>query len=136
MLDKKDKIFLFAGAKLSLFLEKDGKITEYKGSRHSVGYSQRKDVLFEDCLIDWIDGSVAYLTTDGLLHQHCEEGKGGLGRTGFVNLLQGIAGNPFAEQEQAVEQFIAKRLKHVEQRDDITVVSFEIGKSLEGRIGI
>ncbi len=136
MLDKKDKIFLFAGAKLSLFLEKDGIITEYKGSRHSVGYSQRKDVFFEDRLIDWVDGSVAYLTTDGLLHQHCEEGKGGLGRTGFVNLLQRIAGSPFAEQEKAVEQFIAERVKHVEQRDDITVVSFEIGKSLEGRIGI
>jgi serine phosphatase RsbU (regulator of sigma subunit) len=136
MLDKKDKIFLFAGAKLSLFLEKDGIITEYKGSRHSVGYSQRKDVSFEDRLIDWVDGSVAYLTTDGLLHQHCEEGKGGLGRTGFVNLLQRIAGSPFAEQEQAVEQFIAERVKHVEQRDDITMVSFEIGKSLEGRIGI
>ncbi|MEI7996812.1 MAG: SpoIIE family protein phosphatase, partial [Methylococcaceae bacterium] len=100
---------------------------EYKGTKHSVGYSLRKEVVYEDSLIEWIDGSVVYLTTDGLLDQNGEEGKGGIGRTGFKNLLKSIAGRSFREQEQVLEQVISDRLKNVEQRDDITVVGFEIG---------
>ncbi len=136
MIDRKDKKIMFAGAKLSLFLEKNGQITEYKGVRHSVGYLLRKDVVYEDHLVDWVEGSVVYITTDGLLHQNREEGKWGIGRTGFVSLLQRIAGKPFAEQEQILEQHIAESLRKVEQLDDITVVGFEIGEKLEGRIGI
>jgi serine phosphatase RsbU (regulator of sigma subunit) len=136
MIDRKEKTFMFAGAKLSLFLEKDGLITEYKGVKHSVGYSLRKEVAYENALIDWVDGSVVYITTDGLLDQNGEEGKWGIGRTGFVSLLQRIAGKPFAEQEQIVEQLIAERVKKVEQRDDITVIGFEIGEEFEGRIGV
>jgi serine phosphatase RsbU (regulator of sigma subunit) len=136
LIDKIDRKFMFAGAKLSLFLEKDGEITEYKGTKHSVGYSLRKDVVYEDRLIDWVDGSVVYLTTDGLLDQHAEVGKWGIGRTGFINLLKLVAGKSFYEQQHAVEQHVAERLGNVEQRDDITVVGFEIGEKLEGRIGI
>lgn len=136
LIDKIDRKFMFAGAKLSLFLEKDGEITEYKGTKHSVGYSLRKDVVYEDRLIDWVDGSVVYLTTDGLLDQHAEVGKWGIGRTGFINLLKLVAGKSFYEQQHAVEQHIAERLGNVEQRDDITVVGFEIGEKLEGRIGL
>jgi serine phosphatase RsbU (regulator of sigma subunit)/HAMP domain-containing protein len=136
LIDKMDRKVMFAGAKLSLFMEKNGEITEYKGTKHSVGYSQRKEVVYEDRLIEWVDGSVVYLTTDGLLDQHGEEGKWGIGRTGFVNLLKSIAGKPFPEQQVNVEQHITEQLKNVEQRDDITVVGFEIGEKLEGRIGI
>jgi serine phosphatase RsbU (regulator of sigma subunit) len=136
LIDKLNKKFMFAGAKLSLFLEKNGEITEYKGTKHSVGYSLRKDVVYEDRHIEWTDGSVVYLTTDGLLDQHGEEGKWGIGRTGFTSLLKSIAGKPFSEQELIVEQHIAERLSNVEQRDDITVVGFEIGEKLEGRIGV
>jgi len=136
LIDKMDRKFMFAGAKLSLFLEKDGKITEYKGVKHSVGYSLRKDVIYEDRLIEWADGSVVYLTTDGLLDQHSEEGKWGIGRSGFVSMLEEIAGKTFAEKEKFVELHIAERVKRVEQRDDITVVGFEIGENLKGRIGI
>ena|GEM_PF-3459765 len=136
LLDKYNKKIVFAGAKLSLFVEKDGKITEYKGVRHSVGYSWRKkEAVFEDCEIEWIDGSVIYITTDGILDQNSEEGKGGMGRTAFVSFLQSIAGKPFYQQKQAVEQLVANKLEKVEQRDDITVVGFEMGWNLEGRIG-
>lgn len=134
LMDKKNKRILFSGAKLSLFLEKDGQITEYKGVRHSVGYSRRKEVVFEDCDIEWVAGSVIYITTDGLLDQNGEEGKGGMGRAGFITFLQSIAGKPFAQQEQALEQLINQKLEKVEQRDDITVVGFEIGRNVEGRI--
>ncbi|AGX87905.1 cache domain-containing protein [Candidatus Symbiobacter mobilis] len=136
LLDKQEKTFLYAGAKLSAFVEKAGQITEYKGTRHSVGYSHGREVTFDDRQIDWIEGSVVYFTTDGLLDQNSQEGKGGMGRGGFVRLLQSLAGQSFAAQEQTVEQLIATSLKQVEQRDDITVVGFEIGNYLKGTIGL
>ena len=57
-----------------------------------------------------------------------------MGRAGFITFLQSIAGKPFAQQEQALEQLINQKLEKVEQRDDITVVGFEIGRNVEGRI--
>jgi PAS domain S-box-containing protein len=132
MLDKKEKKIMFSGAKLSMFLENGGRITEYQGTRHSVGYARHKEVVFEDCSIDWSDGSSIYITTDGLMDQNSQERKGGIGRAGFVEILRNIAGKPFAEQETAVEEFIEKRLQHVAQRDDITVLGFELGNTLKG----
>jgi len=136
LVDKLDKKIVFSGAKLSLFVEKDKEIKEYKGARCSVGYSWRKkEVIFEDCEVEWVDGSIIYITTDGILDQNSEKGKAGMGRTAFVSFLKSIAGKPFYQQKQAGEQLVAGKLENVEQRDDITVVGFEIGWNLEGRIG-
>ncbi len=126
LIDRQDRRILFAGARLSLFVEHDGQITEYKGVRHSVGYSWRKEVSFSDCEIEWSSGSTFYMTTDGLLDQNEEEEKGGMGRTAFTRFLQSMAGWPLPEQKQAVEELIAGRLSKVEQRDDITVIGFQI----------
>jgi len=126
LIDKKNNKILFAGAKLSFFVENKGQITEYKGARHSVGYSWRKEVVFEDCEIEASPGSVVYMTTDGLLDQNSEEGKGGLGRKGFISFLETIAGKSLTVQKQKVEELISTRLTKVEQRDDITVMGFEI----------
>ncbi|MHC1762380.1 MAG: cache domain-containing protein [Negativicutes bacterium] len=126
LIDRNKKRLKFAGAKLSLFVATDGEITEYKGVRHSVGYAWRKEVDFSDCEVEWRPDSTFYISTDGLLDQNCEEGLGGMGRTVFVNFLRTIAGMPLIRQKQAVEGLIAEMLAKVEQRDDITVIGFEL----------
>lgn len=126
LIDRPNKKIVFSGAKLSLFVSNDGKITEYKGTKHSVGYSWKKDVSYEDQEIAWIPGSKVYITTDGLLDQNMVEGKGGMGRSGFVQFLESISQKTMTEQYTAVEDMIAQRLEKAEQRDDITVLAFEI----------
>jgi serine phosphatase RsbU (regulator of sigma subunit) len=126
LIDNINKKIMFSGAKLSLFVCNDGKITEYKGTKHSVGYSWKKEVSFEDNEIAWIPGSKIYITTDGLLDQNMVEGKGGMGRSGFVHFIESISEKTMSQQYSAVEDMIAQRLEKAEQRDDITVLAFEI----------
>jgi len=125
-IDKENKRLLFSGAKLSLFVACSGEVLEYKGVKKSVGYSRQSEVSFEDHEIEWKNGSTFYFTTDGLLDQNIEEEKGGLGRKGFIKLLHTICNNPLYEQKKTIENLISERLSKVEQRDDITVVAFEV----------
>ncbi|MDP4094002.1 MAG: cache domain-containing protein [Bacillota bacterium] len=126
MIDRVNGKILFAGAKLSVYIGLNGEITEYKGSRHSVGYTWQKEAIYEDHEMDLVKGSVVYITTDGLPDQNMIEGKGGMGKSGFKNLLGSLWGKPIKEQHAALEELISEMLSNVEQRDDITVIGFEL----------
>jgi serine phosphatase RsbU (regulator of sigma subunit) len=126
LLDKRCRRILFSGAKLSLFLGYSGRVTEYKGARHSVGYSWGKTPRFVNQEIPWQPGSILYLTTDGLLDQNQREGGSALGRTAFGNFLKSIVNQPLVEQREALEGLIAARLTQVAQRDDILVIGLMI----------
>ncbi len=125
-IDKEHKKIMFSGAKLSMFVSCDGEVLEYKGVRSSVGYSRQRNISYEDYEIEWKDGSKLYFTTDGLLDQNIEEEKGGLGKKGFIELIQAICNNTLSEQKKTVEDLISERLLKVEQRDDITVLAIEM----------
>ena len=124
LFDREKRRLLFGGAKLSLFVAAKGRIAEYKGARFSVGYAWRKEPVFTDQPVVWKPGSVCYITTDGLLDQNSQPGKGGLGRTAFVNFLASLQEQPLPQQREAVEALIAARLARAEQRDDILVIGF------------
>lgn len=129
LFDKKNRRLLFSGAKMSLFGGAGGRIVEHKGAKFSVGYAWQKGAgergpAFEDHLVAWDPDSIFYITTDGLLDQNTRHGKGGLGRTAFVNFLQSIQELPLPRQKEAFETLISDRLFEAEQRDDILVVGF------------
>jgi serine phosphatase RsbU (regulator of sigma subunit) len=126
LLDKRKRRIVFSGAKLSLFVQDSGQVTEYKGVRFSVGYSWGKQPHFVNQEIYWKPGNILYLTTDGLLDQNMQNGGRGWGRTSFVNYLKSVSAEPLSRQQEALEALIAARLSQVEQRDDILVVGLVV----------
>lgn len=128
LIDKRNDKLIFAGAKLSLFTGYNGIITQYKGNTASVGYSNDKHEDFNDLDIHLEDGMTVYISTDGLLDQNFEQGKGGMAKTGFTRFLEKIQSLSFNEQHDTIQSYIDGCLKNVEQRDDITVVAFKYNK--------
>lgn len=126
LIDRNNKTLVFAGAKLSLFVSREGEVTEYRGAKRSVGYVRTADVPFTDTVLNWQAATGFYLATDGLFDQNLVDRKGGIGRAGFHKLLEASAGQTMADQQSQIEAHIHQCLAAVEQRDDITVLGFEL----------
>ena len=126
LIDRDARRIVFCGARMPLFVETDGSVTVCRGGPHSVGYAHGRGVAFHDEELRLDPSAVYYLTTDGLLDQNAEAGKGGIGRSGFVSLIATQAGLSMRGREAGILRFIGERLTGTEQRDDITVVAFTI----------
>lgn len=126
LIDKNNNKVIFSGAKLPMYLLHKGEIITYKASKNSVGYSWHKEVIYEDVEIDLDNEDIIYLTTDGLLDQNIETGKGGIGKARFIRFINEISDKSMENQKLLIENFINERLAKVEQRDDITVLGFKL----------
>jgi Serine phosphatase RsbU, regulator of sigma subunit len=125
-IDREAERVVYCGARMPLFVESGGKTTVHRGGPSSVGYSRSRAPSFEDEDVEAEPGSVFYLTTDGLLDQDDEFGKGGMGRTGFADFAASQAGLSMREREAGLSRVIERRLAGREQRDDIAVLCFSL----------
>lgn len=125
-IDKNNKRLVFSGAKLNMFIFSNGDTQVIKGSRYGVGYSWGKDVHYKDVEVPYIEGGIYYFTTDGFLDQNYEKNKGGIGRRGFISLIEGIYHLPMEEQRNIIENNIKEKVCNVPQRDDITIIGLKL----------
>lgn len=125
-IDKNNKRLVFSGAKLNMFIFSNGDTKVIKGSRYGVGYSWGKDVHYKDVEVPYIEGGIYYFTTDGFLDQNYEKNKGGIGRRGFISLIEGIYHLPMEEQRNIIENNIKEKVCNVPQRDDITIIGLKL----------
>jgi len=117
---------VFTGAGLSLFAARDGKITEYKGNKNGIGYSFGKNAEYADIEIPHAHGSRYYFTTDGFIDQNLQAEKSGIGKKGFVAILEQNIDVTMDGLKTVFETEIDARLRFVPQRDDITIIGIEL----------
>ena len=119
------RTLFFAGSRLSLFHLSEGKITEVRGDKQSLGYrSADPDYPFQNHSISIQDKQCFYLCTDGIHDQVGEESGLPLGRQRLISFLESIQDRGMAEQKQALQQMFAQHQGNEEQRDDVTFVGF------------
>ena len=118
----------FAAAKLALWvLDADGKLTQLKGDRRSIGYRRTaNDVFFANHAFDSTPGARYYLFTDGILDQNGGERGIALGRTRLAEALLHWRDRPLAEQAVAIDNLLADYRGVLPQRDDITLVGVSL----------
>jgi serine phosphatase RsbU (regulator of sigma subunit) len=115
----------FAGSRLSLLQLSEGKVTEVKGDRQSLGYrSVNPDYPFQKHSIPIQDKQCFYLCTDGIYDQVGQHSGLPLGKKRLISLLESIKDRSMAEQKQALQQMFAEHQGEEEQRDDATFVGF------------
>ena len=132
LIDRDDRRVLFCGAHLPIFVAHGGTVRELRGDRQSIGYSRNTGAIeFNDAPIEWREGLRLYITTDGLLDQHRQPRRAGMGRHGFMQLLETIAALDLPSQGARIAAEIKERLAVVPQRDDICVLGFELRESRE-----
>ena len=127
LLDKQSRKAIFAGARISLFMLLDQKITRVKGDTESLGYkSSNPDHVFQNHHFDFPDGASLYMTTDGLIEQIGGDKRLPFGRTGFTKFILENGERPLSEQrERLLDTFVHYRGAE-DQRDDVTVLGVRI----------
>ncbi len=123
--NKKDKIIKYAGAKVPLYLIKNGKLKVIKADRHSIGYKRSKaNFEFKDNIIK-IDSDIRlYITTDGYLDQSGED-RLPFGKKRFQELI--IESNMESFEEQKIillDKFLEYKGKN-RVNDDVTVIGMK-----------
>jgi len=117
----------FAGAKISLYVSSAEQISRYDGSRSGIGYIRSNfSSEFKDVELKVKQGDRFYLTTDGYVDQN-----GGLkgysfGKSKFKDIMTQTLALSMMEQGAYYEKQLTDYMGQELQRDDVTVVGFEI----------
>ncbi|MDR3542599.1 MAG: SpoIIE family protein phosphatase [Desulfosporosinus sp.] len=126
--DNTGKLF-FAGAKISLYVSSAEQITSYEGCRSGIGYIKSTfSAEFRDVELKVKQGDRFYLTTDGYLDQNGGLNDYSFGKSKFKQMLAQTLSLSMRQQGAYYEKELADYMGETPQRDDITVVGFEINK--------
>jgi serine phosphatase RsbU (regulator of sigma subunit) len=129
IINKLENKICFSGAKSPLISIENEEITEYKGSRFSIGGSLKTEgISFEDKIIEIGNQTSYYMYSDGYQDQFGGEKNKKFMRKNLKNLLQTIHKLPFNEQKQILHQTILEwqEIGNASQIDDILVMGFKI----------
>ena len=127
MLKPKEKVLLFAGAKLPLFFVRGAEVHLLKGNRQSLGYKRsRLDFQFTDQTIKMTPDMVFYMATDGFLDQLGGKKNRRFGSGRFKKLLREHHQKPFDQQQTLFLQVFQEYKGGKETQDDVTVVGFRV----------
>ncbi|MDP4210949.1 MAG: two-component regulator propeller domain-containing protein [Bacteroidota bacterium] len=126
VIDKQSRTLEFSGAINPIYLIRDNKITEIRGSRFSIGLDENpENQTFENKQIELQDDDVIYLFSDGYVDQFGgPEGKKFKYRR-FRHLLLTIYQYPMEEQRHLLEDRINRWKGNLEQVDDILVIGLK-----------
>jgi len=120
---------VFAGAKLPLWvIAQDGEVTVHKGERQSIGYGRSSDELrFANLEIVALPGQRYVLLTDGILDQNGGEQGFALGQNRLKSVLAQCREQPLSRWSETIAAALKEYQGSLPQRDDITLVAFELG---------
>ncbi len=121
----------FSGAKVSLYWSDGEEVGEIKGSRHILAGKRESFFENEDTLLT--EDRRFYLTTDGLLDQAGGEKGFGFGVTRFKELMKRSVSLTLDEQRAMFARELESYQGELAQRDDITLLSFYFGISVQFR---
>jgi serine phosphatase RsbU (regulator of sigma subunit) len=127
VIDKKEKVLSFAGAKNPLVYVQDGKVHHIRGNKIAVGGMKNNESrLFVEHQIKITSTTEFYTYTDGYQDQF----GGAKGRKfmskNFRDLLVSKSAKPMSEQVKNLEETLKEWMGDKKQIDDILVVGFRI----------
>jgi len=119
------RVVNFAGAKRPLFILKNDKLIEVKGSRKSIGGRQKTDAEYEQRQLLLHPGDIIYLTTDGYVDQNDYE-RIKYGTLRFKKVLASFVGMSLHDQKEVLLEEMRNHMGEEEQRDDITLIGLKM----------
>jgi len=121
------KVLYFSGAKLPLYLLRDGEIIVYKGDRQAIGNDRKEEGFhFKTHKIELQSGDLIYTFSDGIPDQF-----GGLNGKKYLTkrLKERLLENahlPMEEQKKNIEKAIDRWMGEEEQVDDMILMGVRI----------
>ncbi|HEX3010089.1 MAG TPA: two-component regulator propeller domain-containing protein [Bacteroidales bacterium] len=127
IIDKANKKLEFSGAINPMYIIRNNKVKEIRGSRFSIGLEENddRDQSFESSIVDLEPDDIFYLFSDGYADQFGgPEGKKFKYRR-FRHLLLTIHKFPMEEQQQLLEERLESWKGNLEQVDDILIIGIK-----------
>lgn len=126
-LDHRTRTLTVAGAGLPAFLVQGGEVIELAGDRHRVGYAgSAPRTRFAAHVLAPPSGARVYLVSDGVLDHPGGERGFGFGGARLKALLASLAAVPMAEHGARIEAALRDWAGGRPQRDDLTLLGFEL----------
>ena len=122
---EQNRRIVFAGAKISLFIGRGGRMQLIRGTNKSLGY-RRSSLELSFANNEWLvaPGDVFYLTSDGFIDQNGGERDYPFGRQRFMATLGALQGRSLESQQEDLSLRLQEYMGQELQRDDITVFGF------------
>ncbi|MEO1652201.1 MAG: two-component regulator propeller domain-containing protein, partial [Bacteroidota bacterium] len=125
VIDEINQKIEFAGAKNPLYYITNGELKQIKASKHPIGGSQIKNKVFTSAFIDYKQGDIFYLFSDGFPDQFGGPDDRKFGSKRFRELLIHIHQLPLSEQKQFLVKEFESWKGHNKQTDDILVLGLK-----------
>jgi serine phosphatase RsbU (regulator of sigma subunit) len=117
---------MFAAAKQTLFVMRNGELLELDGDRKSIGGANAgnaRDFSTKELILQ--KGDILYFTTDGYIDQNSPD-RVRFNKKRFRTLIEEAYQQPIQPQRKAFENTLASHQQGAEQRDDITVIGVKL----------
>lgn len=120
--NKTKREFIYTSAKRVAFLIRDGKLSELKGSKFSIGGMRSGTKTFEEITVPYQNDDLIYLFTDGYIDQFGGPDNKKFMIKRFRELILGLNKLPMPDQKKKLNDTITSWIGNNEQTDDILVV--------------
>jgi serine phosphatase RsbU (regulator of sigma subunit)/DNA-binding response OmpR family regulator len=127
-IDTEEQTIQFANAHRPLYLVFEGQLTEYKGSRYSIGgqIQTEEEEMFTTQLIQYERGTMLYLFSDGIVDQFGGENEQRFTTRRLKEALTQISPLSGPDQQNELERILDEWRGPAEQTDDILVVGVRL----------
>jgi PAS domain S-box-containing protein len=127
-LPKSKGALTYAGANIALYVQENGAISLVKADKTEIGYRRLPyEIELTNHEIETKAGMCFYMTTDGLPSQVGEAKRLPFGNKRFLQLLESLVDVPMKGKGQQIMEALNQHLGNAKQRDDISLIGFEIG---------
>ena len=121
-IDKENKELEFCGANISVYLERNNELNEYKGNRFSLSLEGDNLEIFTSQKIKLEQGDIIYIASDGIRDQFGGERSKKLKKIGFEKLLNSLADIRFEDKTENIHSFLKNWQGENYQVDDQSIL--------------
>ena len=121
-IDKKNSELEFCGANISVHLERNNELKEFRGNRFSLSLEGVDLESFISQNIKLQDGDVIYIASDGIRDQFGGEQNKKLKKIGFEKLLNSLADIRFEDRTEHIDSYLKSWQGENYQVDDQSIL--------------
>ena len=124
--DFKKQVLEYAGAYNSLYMIRDGKLSEYKADRMPIGIFHGEELPFSSFNIKLKKGDLIYLLSDGFADQFGDREKGKYKKSRIKKLIVESSSLTLSKQKEKMEREFDNWRGSLGQIDDVTILCVKV----------
>lgn len=126
VIDNQRCMLNYAGANRPLLMMRNGKLTEYRPDKMTIGLAPVQERSFTDNAIDMKKGDSFYLFSDGFSDQFGGMTDKRFKYKNFRRIIESLGGIPMSRQKEYLESAFEEWKGKTQQVDDVLILGFQV----------